>query len=306
MDVPPGYEHPLFLLAFDHRTSFAHMLGLRGRVDHNDLQRLVEAKALIFRGFERAVREGVPRKAAGILVDEQYGSEVARRARESRYIFAMPVERSGRTEFELEHGEEFAAAIERFDPTFTKALVRFNPEGDREMNRRQLTRLRRLGDWLHERGRLFMFELLVPSESHQLERVSGDFDRYDRELRPELMLQAIQEIQQAQIEPDVWKLEGFEDREAYRRIAEQARSGGRDSVGCVVLGRGASLVAVERWLQAAAGLPGFIGFAIGRSIFTDALVRRDGDEASIARNYRHLVDVYCAAAGDHTEWQPTI
>jgi myo-inositol catabolism protein IolC len=301
MDVPPGYEQPLFLLAFDHRTSFQDMLGRGEGIDHDERQRLRDAKALIFQGFERAVHEGVPRQAAGILVDEQYGADVARRAREKGYIFGMPVERSGRTEFEFEHGEEFAAAIERFDPTFTKALVRFNPEGGREMNRRQLTRLRRLGDWLRERGRLFMFELLVPSESHQLERVSGDVDRYDRELRPDLMLQAIQEIQEAQIEPDVWKLEGLEDREAYRRIADQACSGGRDRVGCVVLGRGASVVAVERWLQSAAGLPGFIGFAIGRSIFADTLMRSDGDDASIARNYRHFVDVYRAAAASDLE-----
>jgi myo-inositol catabolism protein IolC len=296
--MSPGYERPLFLLAFDHRTSFERMLGIGGRDDPNRLPRLLGAKALIFRGFERAVREGVPRETAGILVDEQYGADIARRARERGYIFAMPFERSGRTEFEFEHGDEFAAAIERFNPTFTKALVRFNPEGNRQVNRRQLARLRRLSDWLHEHGRLFMFELLVPSQPHQLGRVGGDPGRYDRELRPELMLQAIREVQEAEIEPDVWKLEGLEDREACRRIAEQARSGRRQGVSCIVLGRGASITAVERWLRAAAGVPGFIGFAIGRSIFADALACGEDGAATIARNYRHFVDVY-RAAEDH-------
>jgi myo-inositol catabolism protein IolC len=297
-------EQSLFLLAFDHRTSLERMLGVR-RTDPDARQRLTKAKTLIFRGFERAVREGVPKKAAGILIDEQYGGQVARRARERGYTFAMPVERSGGKEFEFEHGEDFPAVIERFDPTFTKALVRFNPDGDRDANRRQLARLRRLSDWLHEQGRLFMFELLVPSEPHQLAHVAGDPERYDRELRPELMLHAINEIQQAGVKPNLWKLEGLEDSDTCRRIAEQARSGGPARVGCVVLGRGASIAAVERWLRAAAGVPGFVGFAIGRSIFADALPRRDGDDASIARNYRHFVDVYRAAASDRASGEPT-
>ena len=288
-------EQSLFLLAFDHRTSLERMLGVRS-TDAAARQRLTEAKALVFRGFERAIQEGVPKKTAGILIDEQYGGEVARRARERGYTFAMPVERSGGKEFEFVHGEDFPAVIERFDPTFTKALVRFNPEGDRDANRRQLARLRRLSDWLHEQGRLFMFELLVPSESHQLAHVGGDPERYDRELRPELMLHAIDEIQQAGVEPDVWKVEGLEEREACRRIAEMARSGGRQGVNCIVLGRGASITAVERWLRAAAGVPGFIGFAIGRSIFAEAILRGDRDDGSIARNYRRFVDVYRGAA----------
>jgi myo-inositol catabolism protein IolC len=302
--MPLGHDQSLFLLAFDHRTSLERMLEATS-TDPDGRQRLIEAKELIFRGFERAVREGVPKETAGILIDEDYGGEVARRARERGYIFAMPVERSGRNEFEFEHGDEFPAAVERFNPTFTKALVRFNPEGRRDLNRRQIARLRRLSDWLGEQGRLFMLELLVPSEPHQLARVGGDPERYDRELRAELMLQAIDEIQQAGVEPDLWKLEGLDDSEACRRIAEQARSGGRQSVSCVVLGRGASIAAVERWLCAAAGVPGFIGFAIGRSIFAEALLPGDGDGASIARNYRHFVDVYRGAARDRASRKST-
>ena len=55
------------------------------------------------------------------------------------------------------------------------------------MNERQTERLKQLADWLHDNDRKFLFELLVPAEKAQLESVGGDADRYDAELRPELM-----------------------------------------------------------------------------------------------------------------------
>ncbi len=99
----------------------------------------------------------------------------------------MPVEKSGQDEFDFDYGYDFGAHIEEFDPDFSKVLVRYNPDGDADMNARQTERLKRLGDWLHENGRLYLFELLVPAEEAQLEQVGGDMDRYDAELRPELM-----------------------------------------------------------------------------------------------------------------------
>jgi myo-inositol catabolism protein IolC len=300
--VTLGYDKTLYILAFDHRGSFEKMFGVSGREPTaEEAARISGAKSLIFDGFRLAVSNGVPKDAAGVLVDGQYGPQVARAAREEGYLLAMPAEKSGQVEFDFEHGEDFGGKIEEFDPTFCKVLVRYNPEGDGAMNGRQAERLRRLSDWLHERDRKFLFELLVPAEAHQLEAVGGAEDRYDEETRPGLMLRAIQELQEAGIEPDIWKIEGIEDREACRRIAELVRSGGRDHVSCVVLGRGASDAKVDAWLRAGSGLPGYIGFAIGRSIFGEAVkgyAAGDGDRealaASIAAKYRRFVDVYGA------------
>jgi 5-dehydro-2-deoxygluconokinase len=168
------------------------------------------------------------------------------------------------------------------------------------MNRRQLERLKTLSDWLHDHGRKFLFELLVPATDGQLASVDGDSDRYDAELRPALMRQAIEQIQQAGIEVDIWKIEGVDSREDDEMLAEQSRSGpGREGVTCVVLGRGASTEKVAQWLQTAAPVDGFVGFAIGRSIWWDALKGYIGDElereaaaAQIAENYLHFIDVY--------------
>jgi len=145
---------------------------------------------------------------------------------------------------------DFAAHIEAFRPTFCKVLVRYNPEGDRALNQRQAERLRRLSEYLRARGESrFMFELLVPAESAELEEVEGDAKVYDRELRPGLMVWAIEELQAAGVEPDVWKVEGLDRREDCMSVVAAARRDGRDRVGCIILGRGENDAKVRDWLN---------------------------------------------------------
>jgi myo-inositol catabolism protein IolC len=246
------------------------------------------------------VNRGAEAGATGVLVDEQFGSNIPQQAREHGLKLAMPVEKSGQDEFDFEYGDQFGAHIEKFDPDFSKVLVRYNPYGDAGMNERQLRRLKELSDWLHARDRKFLFELLVPATDGQLESVEGDSDRYDAELRPALMRESIEHIQNTGIEADIWKIEGVDAREDDEMLAQAARSGsGREAVACVVLGRGASTEKVEQWLQAASPVEGFIGFAIGRSIWWDALkgwlaneLEREAAAAQIAENYLHFIDVY--------------
>jgi myo-inositol catabolism protein IolC len=302
MDI--GYANPLYILAFDHRGSFQKkLMGIAGQPTPAEAARISDAKRVIFEGFQQAVSDGAPRDAAGLLVDEQFGADIARTAKAEGHVFAMPVEKSGQDEFDFEYADAFGEHIEAFDPRFTKVLVRYNPEGDTEMNARQAVRLRTLSDWLHQRGRKFLFELLVAAEPHQLEQVGGDADRYDREVRPGLMVGAITDLQDAGIEPDVWKIEGIDQREDCRRIAQTVRRDGRDNACCVVLGRGANEAAVVHWLQQGAGVPGYIGFAIGRTIWWDALKGYLADETdrsdaakAISENYRRMIEVYTGNA----------
>jgi myo-inositol catabolism protein IolC len=292
-----GYNERMYILAFDHRGSFEKMVG--------NPELVPGAKYLIWEGFKRAVEQGAPKEYAGILVDAQYGPDVAHEAKAGGYQLSMPCEKSGQNEFDFEYGDAFGEKIEEFDPDFTKVLVRYNPEGDSEMNKRQLARLLRLSEWLHERHRKFLFELLVPAEESQLAKVGGDIDRYDEELRPELMMEAILQLQNGGVEADIWKIEGISDREACREIAQLARREGRDRVSCVVLGRGASDAKVDEWLRAGSGVDGYVGFAIGRSIFAEAVKAyavdpdgfdRDGAIDNIASSYLRFIDVYDGAA----------
>src|SRR5438477_2292559 len=261
-----GYDGKLYILAFDHRGSFQKKwFGLGDDITDEDVQRITAAKSLVYEGLEQALSEGAEPSVAGALVDEQFGGDVPQRAKRRGVKLAMPVEKSGQDEFDFQYGDDFGEHILEFDPDFSKVLVRFNPDGDAEMNERQLGRLKRLADWLHENDREFLFELLVPATDAQLEQVGGDSDRYDSELRPELMRRAIAAIQDYGIEVDVWKIEGVDERSDCEMLAQQTRNGpGRENVVCVLLGRGASTEKVEQWLEQAAPVDGCIGFAIGR------------------------------------------
>ena len=267
-----GYDGKLYILAFDHRGSFQKkMFGIEDDPTPEQTATISDAKHLIFEGMVRAVEEGADASAAGVLVDEQFGGDIPVQARAHGLKLAMPVEKSAQDMFDFEYGEEFGAHIERFDPDFSKVLVRYNPDGDADDNRDQRAKLKRLADWLHDHDRKFLFELLVPAEPAQLEAVGGDSDRYDAELRPELMRRTIAEIQDAGIEVDIWKIEGVDQRADCEMLVRQARTGGRDGVVCVVLGRGADDAKVDHWLSEAAPVEGFVGFAIGRTIWWDAL-----------------------------------
>ena len=246
------------------------------------------------------MERGVDADAAGVLVDEQFGSDIPELAKKHGLKLAQPVEKSGQEEFDFQYDEDFGKHIEQFDPDFSKVLVRLNPDGDAEMNERQLSRLKELADWLHEHDRLFLFELLVPATDEQLESVGGDTDRYDAELRPELMRRAIEQIQDYGCEVDIWKIEGVDKREDAEMLVRQTRTGeGRESVTSVLLGRGASDDKVDHWLQQAAPVEGFIGFAIGRSIWWDALkgfldgkLERRAAAEQVADNYLRFIKVY--------------
>ncbi len=295
-----GYDGKLYVLAFDHRGSFQKKwFGIEGDPSEEQVAQISDAKRLIFEGLLKAAEEGAEEGATGALVDEQFGGDVPQVARERGLKLAMPVEKSGQDVFDFEYGEDFGDHIESFDPDFSKVLVRYNPDGDPEVNRVQRKRLERLSDWLHEHDRKFLFELLVPAEDDQLAAVDGDTDRYDAELRPELMRRAIAELQGDGAEADIWKIEGIDAREDCEMIAAQTRAGGRDGVVCVVLGRGADDAKVDHWLEQAAPVEGYVGFAIGRSIWGDALKgfidgsldRSDATE-QIARKYLRFIEVY--------------
>jgi len=295
-----GFDKPLYVLPFDHRGSFQKkMFGWDGALSPQQTAEIAAAKRVIYDAFTTAVHAGVPKEKAGILVDEQFGSSILRDASAAGYSTACPAEKSGQDEFDFEYGDDFGKHVEAFHPTFCKVLVRYNPEGDADLNQRQSTRLKRLSEYLHNSRSRFMFELLVPAEKAQLDQLKGDKKAYDLQVRPRLMAEAIEQMQDAGVEPDVWKIEGLDRREDCEKIVAAARRGGRNQVGCIILGRGEDDRKVREWLTTAAGVPGFIGFAVGRTSFWDPLVdwrgkkiTRDAAVAEIARRYQEFVEIF--------------
>ena len=290
----------LLILAFDHRSSFTEKLfGIKNRKPTPEEKLQIEdSKKIVFAGFRKAVNTKVPKDVAGLLVDEEFGAGVLREAKKKRFNFAMPVEKSGQDEFDFEYGEEFKKHIEDFDPTYVKVLVRYNPSGDSSMNERQLKRLKQLSDYLHEVGRTFLFELIVPATSGQLAQLNGSKEAFDLQMRPKLMVESLASIQKAGVEPNIWKLEGVDRPEDAKALVKQAQRGGRQA-GIITLGRGESKEHVQKWLAVGAKIPGIIGFAVGRTIFWQPLVefrsgqiKKEEATSKIAQNYIEFAELW--------------
>lgn len=289
-----GYVQPLYLLPFDHRHSYGTgLFEFEPPLTPEQHREIVDSKQVIYEGFRQALAAGLPMPDAGILVDEEFGADILRDATKRGYVTALATEKSGTEELELEYGTAFAQHIEAFAPTFAKVLVRYNPEDDSARNRRQRALLAQLSDYCRAAGQLFMFELLVPPTRAQLDRVQADKAAYDLRLRPDLMLQAIEALQDAGIEPDVWKIEGLDRREDCARVVATVRRGGRRDVSCIVLGRGADARKIVDWLEIAASVSGFIGFAVGRTTFWEAVTDYKAKKASSQEAASRIAQRFC-------------
>ncbi|MGO4533408.1 2-deoxy-5-keto-D-gluconate 6-phosphate aldolase domain-containing protein [Leifsonia sp. 2MCAF36] len=297
--------HPLYILAMDHRDSLAKQVyKITDEPSAEQAAAIAADKMLVFEGAE-AARQQLPTEGEpGILVDERYGAAVARAAREHGFTLIMPIERSGRPFFELEFGDfgssEWLDHVDEFDPDFVKVLVRDNPEFGADDRRLQQEHLAQVIGALHEAGRRLIVELLVPATGSQ---DAAGAENYDRSVRPSLTAQLIRDFHQAGVEPDIWKLEGYETAEAAASVSATAREGQRDSVRCIVLGRDAAEDRLDHWLRTAAPVDGFAGFAIGRSIWEQPLIDQlagridaDGLRHRVAESFRQYADVYSAAA----------
>ena len=297
-----GTSDALYLLPFDHRGSFQK--GLFGIAPGDGPTRgqkhqIEDLKHLIYEGLLQALADGAPRRSAGVLVDEEFGASVAREAKAAGLTLAMPVEKSGQDEFDFEYGDDYQAHVRAFSPDYAKVLVRYNPGGDLDLNRRQAGRLAALSRWLRDQPQGYLFELLVPPTKEQITSAGGDGSAFARRLLPELVVSAMAELQEAGVELDVWKIQGLETREDCEQAAAQARAGGRSDVFCIILGHGADDAQVSRWLTAAAGVPGYNGFAIGRTIwwqplldFRSGRIDRAAAVGAVATKYRQMITIY--------------
>jgi myo-inositol catabolism protein IolC len=290
----PRHGDPLFIMAMDHRGSFGSTLFKveNDRPTPEQRARMVEAKQLIYRGLAHVSPE-LPVGRAGVLVDEEYGEGVIEAARRDGLVLAVPLEASGHDWFTLLRPADWVEHLQGIGPDYAKVLVRDNPDLPEDERRAQLRRLAEVSAALHKVGTPLIYELLVPATPDQLTRVGGDAARYDAELRPELVTRVIAENQDAGIEPALWKVEGLETTEAAREVADQARTGGRDA-DLIVLGRDAPEERVNHWLAVASAVEAFVGFAIGRSIWEDAIRAWTHGELDDAQTSDRVAATYLA------------
>ena len=299
----PSRDNPLLIMAMDHRESFGRTLfGVRDdKPDSEQRAAMQAAKRLIYAGLTSALPQ-LPCGRGGVLVDERYGGPVIEAAPADGVVLAVPVEHSGREWFELEWGHDWRQHIATTRPDFAKVLVRDNPAFPGELRGRQLGSLRQVSEELAKLDIPLLYELLVPATESQLAAAGGKADAYDRDIRPDLVVQVISDNQAAGVEPSVWKVEGLETADAARAVVAQIRAAGRENVDAIVLGRDAPAERLDRWLAVAAPVDGFVGFAIGRSIWEEPIadhnhgkISEDETVTQIADRYLGFASRYCTA-----------
>ena len=270
-----GYDKNLFILPFDHRASFARMFGFTN-ITSDEKQYIISAKKLIYESFQNAISQSVPKDQAAILVDEEYGSEVLKDAIQKKFTTILTTEKSGQEGFDFEYGESFAEHIEKYKPTFTKALIRYKSNAD-------WSKLKILSDYCHTHGYKFLLEMLMGLNT----------------LNAQNMVSAIDVLREKGIEPDVWKLEGMENKSDYESVIAKIQQDNRQNVGLVILGRGESKEKVEQWINAGKGVKGVIGFAVGRTMFAQPLISYKNGKidkekliAEISSNYQYLYKLF--------------
>ncbi|MBN1779366.1 MAG: DUF2090 domain-containing protein [Candidatus Buchananbacteria bacterium] len=290
-----SYPKPIFILAFDHRSSF-----LKNLLDVKEKQKITPAiknqvadyKKIIYAGFKLAIKNGLPKKQAAILVDEEFGSEILKDAKKNNFNICLPVEKSGEKIFDFAYGKNFSAHIKKYQPTTVKVLIRYNPDDPKKDKDKQIKNLKIISDWCQKNNYPFMIEALIPATKQQLTIVKEDKKNYDQKLRPQLTRRMVAEIQAAHIEASLWKIEGFHNGQSYQKLIQQIKADGRSNVNAIILGRGEDKKGVEKWLAAGAKVKGIIGFAIGRTIFwqplndlKNGLIDQNQASKQIGQNY---------------------
>lgn len=254
----------LFILPFDHRNSFSRdILSVTGKLNSKQKREVSRMKQIVFEAFCQILKKYKDKNDFGILIDERFGISILNQAKKLGIMVCLATEKSGQKEFKFEYGRFFAYHIRKFNPNYVKVLVRYNPL-NKEINQRQLIKLKKLSDYCFRTKRPLMFELLVPPTEKDLE-IAGSETKYDNILRVKRTITAIKEIKK-QVTVDIWKLEGFSGK-GWQEIIKATNKKSK----IIILGRGENEKLVKQWLKGAAKNERVIGFAIGRTIFLEAL-----------------------------------
>jgi len=274
--VPDGTrpdDRVLLILAADHRDSLERDLyGLTAPPTSAQAARISADKLLVYQALLDAAASLPAQIQPGVLIDEQYGAGVAELASHSAgaVSLCMPLEASGQEWFRFAYGDDWQRHAGFFAAEHAKVLVRDHPGLDPARREQQARRLSQVSAWAARAGRSLILELLVPATGADQDATDGNIDRYDDELRPGHTVRVMEYLQDFSVEPAFWAVEGLDRHDAAVAVAAMAQRGGRQAR-CLVGGRHAPYDQLKHWLQVAAPIPGWTGFAIGRSIWWDPL-----------------------------------
>lgn len=213
----------LYVLPFDHRSGFAKLLGFEEPLTEDQVQTIKDYKHIIYQAI---FRSKVPKDESAVLVDEVYGFDILKDATTQGLVTMQTVEKSGQERLDFEYGDEYKEHLLSIIPTYAKVLIRYDVNQD---NSDQIDKLKELSLFVHANNIGLLIEPLMQSDL--------DKSVYDMENRYKDVIRMISDIQDAGIEADVWKIEGFYSKEQYEAVAEVAKRDGREDIKIIILGR---------------------------------------------------------------------
>jgi len=264
-------QNNLFVLPFDHRAGFAQkMLGF-GEILTLDEKKIVTSyKQIIYEAIYKAIDMGIAKENSAVLVDEVYGLDILKDAKEKGLITMQTTEVSGLDYFDFEY-DDWKDHLLNVMPSFAKALVRYDVSAD---NTEQLSRLKQLSDFCIENKIGLLIEPLMQNKNYEK-------DIYDKEYRYLDLIKMMIEMQDFGIEANIWKIEGLYKKEQYVEVVKVARNTeNRSEVGVIILGRNETREHVFDWIKAGRDVDGVVGFAVGRTIFWEPLMKYKNAEIS--------------------------
>jgi len=271
----------LMALACDHRIQLEQMADRLG-VGHG---RIAPFKTLAVRAAARAAGG---RPGYGLLIDEKHGREAMFEAARHPFVWiGRPVELPGSRPLRFEFGQDMGSQLVEWPVTHTiKCLVFYHPDDPADLKAAQRDKLRQLYDAARAVGRELLVEIIASR--------NGEVDE-------STIARAVAEFYEAGVRPDWWKLEPQASKAAWRNIEAVIDENDPWCMGIVLLGLEAPLDQLREAFAATDGITAVRGFAVGRSIFSDAaeawLAGRMSDEAAIedmARRFSALAEAWLA------------
>ncbi|MBI4924099.1 MAG: 5-dehydro-2-deoxygluconokinase [Devosia nanyangense] len=237
----------LMALAIDHRSQL------------EDLPGATPAKLTAFKrlAVKAAARVAAGRPGYGMLIDDKYGRDALFDAGEEGNLWiARPIELPGSRPLRFEFSQDLSRFTEWPVDHCIKVLCFYHPDDAAPLKAEQIERLRQAYDAARRIGRELLIEIIASRNG-----ALGDTT----------VSRVLSELYDAGLKPDWWKLEPQSSRGAWGEIDRVIEARDPYCRGVVLLGLEASEPELERGFAAARSARTVKGFAVGRTIFAEAV-----------------------------------
>lgn len=279
----------LAVLAFDHRSQLEEIAARCGAAP----ERIARFKTLVAQAAEHghavelALRDELadpPFPAAGVIVDDRYGTPILHRLTGTGTWIARPVEAPGSRPLDFEHGANVGLALVEW-PTeqVVKCLVYHHPDDEPDLAARQIDSAAALYRATRRTGHELLLELIPPrTQTHDETTV----------------VRAVAQFYAAGIRPEWWKLPPLAPA-AWETLAACIAAQDPWCRGVLLLGLEAREEQLWDAFAVAARQPICKGFAVGRTLFAAAAqgwfegtLDDSGVVADVATRYQRLIRMW--------------